>query len=146
MNPLNPGSVKESGTTKLHIILESQTCILSALTWLSVGLAFTLLEPFRRLILLKAKGSYSTNVNIPFPVADEHTVGVGIDFDNHIFYTYYNNCYASFDFGGKSECETLRAQVWGANDDRADDYVSSIQIQYFMIHGLVKESRTIPVQ
>ena len=62
--------------------------------------------------------------NIPFSVASEHTIGLGIDVDKHLFYVFYNNNYAYYDYIKTGECQDLRAVIWGANSELADDNVS----------------------
>ena len=65
--------------------------------------------------------SYSS---IPFPVEDEHTVGVGIDVDEHRFYVFYNNNYAYYDFIMPGKCRNLNVRVVGAYTSDTNDNVS----------------------
>ena len=61
---------------------------------------------------------------LPFSVDDRHTVGVGIDVDEHRFYVFYNNNYAYYDFIKTGKCNEMKARVWGSVDPSTDDYVS----------------------
>ena len=62
---------------------------------------------------------------IPFPVSDEHTVGIGVDADAKIFYIFYNNSYAYHDFKSNVSCTLINPQIWGADIDITDDNVSA---------------------
>ena len=62
--------------------------------------------------------------DIPFSANDEHTVGVGIDVDDHKFYVFYNNNFAYYDFVKPGIMRNLTPCIWGAVTPLTDDYVS----------------------
>ena len=66
----------------------------------------------------------NTRTPLPFSVEDEHTIGVGIDIDEHRFYVFYKNNFAFYDFKMTSKCKRINARVWGANINLTDDNVS----------------------
>ena len=72
--------------------------------------------------------SISNNGNnfasVPFSVSDEHTVGVGIDADEHKFYVFYKDNQFSYSYKSTGICQNLNIHVWGAKDQRANDYAS----------------------
>ena len=61
---------------------------------------------------------------IPFSVEDEHTVGVGIDVDEHRFYVFYNNHFSYYDFVMTNKCQNLNTRIFGAYTSITNDEVS----------------------
>ena len=61
---------------------------------------------------------------MPFTIEDNHTVGVGIDFENEMFFVFNNNNYYEHKFKRPNKCERIYATIRGADSDSCNEYVS----------------------
>ena len=59
-----------------------------------------------------------------FSVENEHTVGIGIDYDNEMFFVFHGNNYFEYRFYKPDNCKRIHAVAFGATHDLVDDNIS----------------------
>ena len=99
----------------------------------------------------KISRTNSDKESIPFSIVDdEHTVGVGIDVDEHKFYVFYNNSFAYYDLIKSEILTDLTPCMWGAVTSSANDYVSvnfgDAQFKYNIISQVSHHDRKCRIE
>ena len=72
---------------------------------------------------LSSNGSIIRTV-LPFSIDDKHTVGVGIDIDNHSLTVFYNENFFTYSYQKVSKSYSYDILVGGGNIPRTEDYMS----------------------
>ena len=71
-----------------------------------------------------AGSEINPNAKIPFALQSVHTIGVGIDTHKNIFYVFYENNFAYYNFSVSKPIKSLNVILMGASIDKANDEIS----------------------